>query len=775
MSELKDFVIENGVLTKYVGQGGDVVIPDGVKEIGERAFEFCDLLTAVTISAGLKKIGIRAFRACSNLKSLNILEGVEKIEEEAFADCYGLEEIHFPKTLNIIGRRAFKSCRSLTELSCPENLKAIGYAAFSNCSSLSKVILNEGLLMILDSAFCRCENITEVILPKSIIKLPSEEDFLPEEIFKRCYKLKKILAMSWSDFVVEKNNEDVIVDLRCRPITVLKNFKQKVLSIICFLENLEKGIEYDEDIVKENYTFVKKQRKKLYEHALKNISVMRYMISEKIIPLEDAMQISSKMDSSQNIEIKAMLMAYIDSFGNNAQEKVVEKQEKKIEKELFTDPNSEAGLKMAWNFKKNPDGTLTLNSLKQESEVVIVPEKIGNLRVTDLNDRCFKDKKNIKEVIIPNSVAKLGKKLFWGCSSLEKIIINADICKILEGPFECCSVKEIVLPVGLTSIGDSAFRGCDSLTSINIPNGITSIGDYAFYYCKSLTNIEIPDSVTSIGKRAFGKCLSLQYNIEGNLKYLGNKRNKYICLEGCESREIKNAIVNENCKIIGNYAFYGFPELTSIQLPNGITSIGDCAFNDCKSLTNIEIPDSVTSIGKRAFEKCLSLQYNIEGNLKYLGNKRNKYMYLEGCESGEIKNVIVNEKCKIIGIYAFDWFPTLTSIQLPNGITSIGDSAFRGCDSLTSINIPNSITSIGDYAFYYCKSLTNIEIPDSVISIGDSAFKGCDSLTSIEIPNSVTSIGDYAFYNYKSLTIRGKAGSFAEKYAKRNKIKFEAI
>ena len=98
---------------------------------------------------------------------------------------------------------------------------------------------------------------------------------------------------------------------------------------------------------------------------------MKYMLDGKIIPIEDAMTLSSNMDAVESIEIKAMLMAYVDSFGDNAQEKVVERQEKRIEKELLTDPNSEAGLKLAWNFKKNPDGTITLNSLKQESEVVL--------------------------------------------------------------------------------------------------------------------------------------------------------------------------------------------------------------------------------------------------------------------------------------------------------------------------------------------------------------------------------------------------------------------
>ena len=104
------------------------------------------------------------------------------------------------------------------------------------------------------------------------------------------------------------------------------------------------------------------------------------------------------------------------------------------------------------------------------------------------------------------------------------------------------------------------------------------------------------------------------------------------------------------------------------------------------------------------------------------------------------------------GTCAFSDCTSLTSITIPNSVTSIGDEAFYDCTSLTSVTIPNSVTSIGDDAFSGCTSLTSVTIPNSVTSIGDWAFAGCTSLTSVTIPNSVTSIGDYAFYCCTSLT-----------------------
>ena len=140
-------------------------------------------------------------------------------------------------------------------------------------------------------------------------------------------------------------------------------------------------------------------------------------------------------------------------------------------------------------------------------------------------------------------------------------------------------------------------------------------------------------------------------------------------------------------------------ELTDITIPADITEI-KYTFNGCTSLTSVTIPDSVTSIGGSAFYGCTSL----------------------------------------------------TSVTIPDSVTSIGSYAFFNCSSLTSITIPNSVTSIGGFAFKNCHSLTSVTIPDSVTSIGRAAFSWCTSLTSITIGDGVTSIGDGAFYKSTSLS-----------------------
>lgn len=220
---------------------------------------------------------------------------------------------------------------------------------------------------------------------------------------------------------------------------------------------------------------------------------------------------------------------------------------------------------------------------------------------------------------------------------------------------------------------------------------------------------------------------------------------------------------------IGYFAFsyyFGFNKaiITSVTIPNGVTSIGDHAFDDCRSLYNIYLPDGLTSIGSFAFNQCMGLN-----------------------------NVIFKKGITSIATGAFNNCWNLTNVSIPLGVTSIGNNAFRCCYGLSSINLPEGVTEIGSEAFCFSglktislpqtlknigekafaySGLTTISLPQGVISIDVDSFSNCNSLNSINFYSPTTVIYSASYWGAHTIppstTIYGYSPSTAENYATNN-------
>ena len=692
---------------RYIGEYGyfncrgltDVVLPDTVEFIGERAFKNSSVEN-ITIPEGLTVIPDSMCYNCWNLTAANLPETIGEIENGAFAGCKLLQGIALPENVTVIGNEAFSGCVKLQSINIPEQLESIGGYAFRNCGLTGVITLPETVAAIGPGAFWACSKMTEIVLPEQITII---EDYT----FASCSGLTNIPVPENVTAIGSNAFSDCIGLTEFILPDDIETIGAKAFSGCSGLTGM---------ILPEGLAVIE-------EGAFSNCIAL-----ESISIPESITVISRELFSG----CAGMTEIIIPDTVNTIEDSAFSGCSSIAEISL---PDSITSL--GWGTFKN---CISLESIKLPSDITIIEGDI------------FEGCTSLAGIVIPESVTEIGSNAFSGCISLAEIQLPEQLTTIGGRTFyNCTGLTEMILPAQLTTIKEQAFEGCTGITDIRIPEGITSLSSGMFSGCTHLENVILHDNLTAINSNVFTDCTALRsISLPDALTVLGG-----YAFSGCTA--LRGITLPSGITMIDNATFRNCEQLLDFIIPSGVTKVEWHAFDGCTSLMRVTVPTSLVRFGYGIFVNCTNL-----GSIYYEGTKE-QWNSITFAEKPLINvNVVKIHYCYQSDIEAYGECGDGIIWQLDNnGLLTIEGTgnmqnfseedqttAWRASRlQLCSIYLREGISGIGAWAFAGCSNVSDIILPAELTSIGEGAFNGCNALTDIyyagseEMWNMIT-VGD---------------------------------
>lgn len=749
----------------------DVIIENGVTNIGVNAFSQCKYLKSISLSDSITSIGKYAFYNCSELASIRIPEGVTIIDNYTFRKCSNLTSVTLSAGLNSIGEYAFDGCGNLTGIIIPDSVTKIANCAFRSCSSLTSVCIPDSVTSIGWWVFMDCSNLATISggnnatevgygsffgtawyedLPNGLVYFGKTAytykgtESCPEHIdiksgtvaieyaaFQFCSRLKSIFI---PDSVSIIGDSAFAGCTGLTSITIPNSVTRIGWSLFDGCSGLV-TVSLPDDMMSIGMLM-------FYScSSLTSVSIPRGVTSIEYSAFSGCTALTS-----------IIIPDGVTSIGAHAFEGCLNLTDITVP-DTVTHIGEDAFLSSAWY-----DNQPTMGEIIYAGKVAL------GYRRNYLPYNTYAE--------IKSGTIAISDGAFSYCSSLEGITISDSVKTIGSYAFEgCTNLTNITIPNSVTKIGMLAFSGCSGLKSLIIPNGVLSIERYAFSGCRNITYIVIPESVAYIGQGAFRDCSGLiAITVDPNNIFYDSRNNCNAIIETASNTLVagcNKTIIPDSVTSIGDDAFESCDNLDSIVLPESVTQIGSDAFSYCRNLKSIFIPDSVIAIDNDAFWNSKKVTiYGISGSYAENYANQNSIPFVAVTDYGTTGDCL--------------WWLDSAGTLTVSGNGKMGNypnslSLPWGTDRVKTAVFEDGVTGIGKCAFKNNSGLESVTIPGSVTAINGFAFYGCTSLQTITIRRGVTSIGDSAFGNCNDLTICGVKGSYAERYAIKNNIPFVAV